>query len=243
MTQQQPDIAATLLQWLRDVVYVLIGGILGFVSSWVVSKRERKWARADQRRERIYGPLEDELTNLSLALPRNEDVLSKCAEYPRIKLERLRYMIPQQLREKLIELYEQVIPKYTEEKSGLANKYRNMIGTELTRDLRPPSGYDPNIIITATSRPYVARLASLAYWLLEGQIPRAVEQNISADIRDVKEDSRNFQYGTWQEFFESWRKRQQDDIDFKNFVETRDRATTLVLEIITEISRDLESEN
>ena len=238
MCQQAQNLLGTLSQ----IILVAVGGILGFLSSWVVSKRERKSARADQRREKIYGPLQDELPNINSALSNNAEVLQFISEYPRIKLEHIRYMIPKDLRKKVVELYEQTLPSYGEEKKVLGQKYNMMMRTQLTYGLKPVGG-GPSAIVTSTSSPYVASMANLSYWLVEGQIPSKMEKEIKIAFQVVKEDSRKFVYATWQEFFEAWRKRQEHDEDFKKFVETREKAVRLIREISTEITNDLESEN
>jgi hypothetical protein len=197
--------------------------------------------RADQRREKIYGPLEDELDIIGAALPKNLDILQNCVEYPRIKSEHVRYMIARELRGKVVELYEQVLPRYGEEKKALGQKYNNMMRTQITYGLAPTIG-DPSLIVTGTSSPDVASMANLSYWLVEGKIPRKIEREIQTSFQVVKEDSRKFEYETWQEFFEAWRKRQEQDKDFKEFVETRDKAITLIQEITAQITKDLESE-
>ena len=175
MAQQLPDAANTLSQ-LKDIVLVLVGGIIGFLSSWIVSRRERKWARADQRRERIYGPLQDELAIIGVALPNNEDTLQTSVEYWRIKSEHIRYMIPRKLRGKVVELYEQVLQRYGEEKTALGRKCNNMMGTEITHGLIPAGG-DLSLTVTATSSSHVASMANLSYWLVEGKIPRNMERD------------------------------------------------------------------
>lgn len=151
-------------------------------------------------------------------------------------------MVPPKLREKVVELYETILPRYGEEKIALWRKYNNMMGTEITHGLIPPGG-DSSIIITATSRPQVAKIAELSYYLAEGKIPRGMEEEIQRAFRAVKEDSRNFEYETWQAFFEEWRKRLECDKGFEEFVKIRDKAVTLIQEISSEITNDLESEN
>lgn len=241
MAQQQPSVVDILSQ-LKDVILVLIGALLGFLSSWIVSRRERKWGRADQRREKIYGPLQDELAIIGLALPKNEDTLKNCVEYPRIKSEHIRYLIPRKLRGKVVELYEQVIPGYAEEKKALGQKYNNKMRTQITYGLIPQGG-GPSAVVTSTSSPYVASMANLSYWLVEGKTPPTIEREMQTAFQVVKEDSRKFAYATWQAFFEAWRKRLEHDEDFKKFVETKDKAITLTQEITGEIAKDLESEN
>lgn len=241
MAQQQPSVADILNQF-KDVILVLIGALLGFLSSWIVSKRERKWGRADQRREKIYGPLQDELAIIGLALPKNEDILKDCAEYQRIKSEHVRYLIPRKLRSKVIELYERVIPRYAEEKKALGRKYNNKMRTQITYGLIPQGG-PPTAVVTATSRAEVTTMASLSYWLVEDKTPPTLEREMQTAFQVVKEDSRKFTYATWQAFFEAWRKILEHDDDFKKFVETRDKAITLTQEITGEIAKDLESEN
>ena len=166
----------------------------------MISRRERKGVRADQRREKIYGPLEDELHIVGATLPKNLDILQNCVEYPRIKSEHIRYMIARKLRGKVVELHEQVLPRYGEEKKALGQKYNSMMRTQITYGLTPSIG-DPSLIVTATSSPHVTSMANLSYWLVEGKIPREMEKEIQTAFQVVKEDSRKFEYETWQEFF------------------------------------------
>jgi hypothetical protein len=125
------DIVTVLRQLLvniRDVILLVIGGLFGFLSSWIVSGRERKLARADQRRERIYGPLQDEPESIIVLLPNNESTMQVWSEYPRIKSAHIRFMIPRKLRTRIVEIYEQLLPRYEEQKASLAKGYNEKCG-------------------------------------------------------------------------------------------------------------------
>ncbi len=243
MTQPQPDILSQLASSLRDILLLVIGGLLGFLSSWVVSKRERKGARADQRRERIYGPLQDELNSISTILPKNEGTQQTSAEYPRIKSEHIRYMIPKQLRDKIVQLYEEVIPKYEKQRTTLGQKYSDLILAEITQRLAPIADVTGTATVQSASYPFLSTIASLGNWLAEGKIPNSLESEAERAFLSLKDHSRPFPQSTLQEFFDVWKKKLQQDPLFKKFVETKEKAMMLIREITSELSKDLESEN
>jgi hypothetical protein len=245
MAEPNSDIVAALVQLLnsiRDLVLLIIGGLFGFLSSWIASGRERKLARADERRERIYGPLLDELANIVALLPRNDSTMQQWSDYPRIKSAHIRYMIPRTLRTAIVEIYEELLPKYEEQKAILAQKYNGKMREEITRELIPDFG-GPSTVVTSTSSPFVTTLANLSYYLVEGRIPPSMEKEVETALFAVREDSRNFPQATWQDFFAEWSKRLQADGQFKKFTETRDKAVRAIQKVMDEINEDLESEN
>lgn len=241
MAQPPLDILAQLVSAFRDILLLVIGGLVGFLSSWVVSKRERKWARADQRRERIFGPLQDELDKLSVTLSKAQDVNpSYDSVYERVKAEHIRYMIPKQLRTKVIQLYEEIFPNYENQILFLREKYRMLMTESITKGLRPL--FEGGEVIQ-TSSPHVANLASLSYWLLEGKFPKNMEKEIETAFFVVKEDSREFPYVDYRGYFEGWKRQIREDIQYKVFERLREKAIAAVQEINNTIRQDLESEN
>jgi len=239
---QAPDILTLLIQLLtnlRDIFLVVFGTFLGLLSAWIVGRRERKWARADQRRERIYGPLQDELGILSKDLPLNERTLEIGSEYRRIKGDHIRYMIPEHLRRRIIFLYEVLLPKYDHEKVMLENKYEDSIRAaileRLTPDLRTGS------VLTDNS-PDITTVANLGHCLLERRVPPHMEKNVESAFSVVKEHSRDIPEQTWQEFFQLWQERLPRDEDYVRFIGTRDWALKMTEMILNEINKDLEPE-
>jgi hypothetical protein len=237
MAQPQPDIFSQIVSRFFDLLILVIGGLLGFVSSWAVSKRERKEARADQRRERIYGPLHDELDTIQVALLKTEDIFTPSGSvgstYERVKAEHILYMIPRELRNKIIEVYEESLPNYDSKIVILRNKYRLMMYTSLCTALG----------LSSTSSNYVANLASLSYWLLQETFPENKVKEIDTALFVMSEDSHEFPYAKGQDYFRYWKNQMREDPEFKQFEQMRKQIMNKVQEINEAIRTDLESEN
>jgi hypothetical protein len=235
MAQSQPAIFSQIASRFFDIVVLIIGALLGFVSSWVVSKRERKEARADQRRERIYGPLHDELDVLEVVLSNTQDVVWPSGRfeggtYERVKTEHIRYMIPRKLRGKIIQLYEESLPNYEINFARLREKYRAKISENITKGL--------------AGNPHVANLSTLtSMYLLQDKIPDNIITQIGTFFYSVKQGSYGFTYANWKEYFEYWKNQMYEDTEFKQFEQMRKQIIENIQEINETIQKDLESEN
>jgi hypothetical protein len=233
MTQPQPDIFSQIASRFFDIFVLILGALLGYVSSWMITKGERKEARADQRRERIFGPLHDELDNLELMISKTEDVATINTVYDKVRAEHIRYMIPTKLRVQIIQLYEEMLPAYASVIHKLREKYLLIMYKSLCTDLG----------LLSTSSNFVRDLAGLSYWLLQGKFPRNMLKDIETAIVVMKEDSKTFLHANWQEYFEYWKNQIRNDTEFKEFEQFRTSIIAMIQEINGTIRKDLESEN
>lgn len=234
-----------LLEWVtgvaRDVVLLVAGSLLTLFVTWVVSGRERKWARADECRERIYGPLHDELANLRKALEKNLRIGGVTDEYERIKREHILYMIPRKLRQRIIHLYETGITQYESQLIDLAKKYRELMSNEILGKLQP-TGTTSGTVVDASSSD-VHFLIGLAHWLAEGVVPEHMDKELERAYLSVKAQSKGVLEQTGNEFFQSWKARFRSDPECEEFKGLRDQLLVQVIEIREEIQKDLESQH
>jgi len=233
MSQSQPDSFSQIASTLLNIAILIIGGLLGFLSSWFVSKRERKDARADQRRERVYAPLHDELDMLEPMISHTEDLATSNTVYERVKAEHIRYMIPRELRDQIVQLYEEMFPSYANSILKLRRKYKLIMYKSLC----------DNLGLLGTSSIFVDNLSGLSYWLLQGKFPQNLLKDIETAIVVMKEDSKTFPHANWQEYFEHWQNQLHEDAEFKQFEQLRQETIEKLQEINETIRKDLESEN
>lgn len=198
-------------------------------------------AHADQRRERVYGPIHDELTGILATLDANATTSQLHDAYERIKREHIRDMIPRDVRSKIVQLYEDILPQYEKELVTLQVDYRNRMIEEIA------SGMPVIVAGNGTkSSPRnineVVVLAGSAYWLIEGWIPSSMERELEDAFERVKARNKNMQDESFLWFFEEWKCRLHKGKEYPAFLTLRHQAISLIQEIDKEIISDLESE-
>jgi hypothetical protein len=197
------------------------------------TRKSRKVPRADERRERIYAPLYDELTEVRKALENYGRTGSTgWGTYQRIKSEHIRYLIPRELRGRIIKLYEQNLEEFDKQSMKLHGKHEAEIRDYLLE--RMP---DRDTLTDSTMQ----TLCRLAIYL-----PRKRITGDSGAFDDAFRAARkhgNLEHNSLSEFFEYWVNHIRTDKDFEDLNEHRRKTLGLLAGIENEMGRELEAED
>ena len=168
-----------LTQNLSAVIFLVLGSMLGLFASWFTARYSRKAQKADERRERVYAPLFDELAIIKKAL--DEYAYPFVTEYERIASAHLLYLVPKNLRVMIRELYDRKLKFITRMILKLRDRYRQKVLENINEHIpreQPANAFnDSNAMTLATD---------LADFLLQGQIPSEWLPKIQPLFVDVK---------------------------------------------------------
>ncbi len=227
------------LRWLienyRDfilaMISVLVGSLLTLLGTWFVERGARKSARADERRERIYAPLYDELADVKKALQEYGRTGSAIwGTYQRIKSEHIRYLIPRELRDRITKLYEQNLEEFDRRMMKLHRKHETEI-----RDYLLARMPDQDTLTASTMQ----TLSTLAVYLPRKRIPG--DSSAFADAFRAARKHGNLEHNSLPEFFEYWVNHIRNDKNFLDLNQYGEEALRLLLKIKNEIGRELEA--
>ncbi len=130
------ELSNWLIQNLSGIVYVIIGSVLGLAASWATAQYSWRKQRDEKRRGSVYAPLFDELSVIRQNL--NEYRYLSTPEYDKIRSEHLLYLVPKDLRERIIELYNN-LPLFGQSCSQRQAEYRDRIAERLSALAIPPA--------------------------------------------------------------------------------------------------------
>ena len=214
---------------LPSILLIVIGAALGLVVAWWRDTRSRKLMRADERRERVYGPLYDELpiVEQKLADWRDTDASAiEWKEYQEVREKHLLYLAPKELRAKIRRLYDEKLVRFSERRRELLGDYRRIVMREI-------GTIDNNA--DRLSRITVSHL--LEEW---SSLTNEDQNSIEGTFWDAKKGSTLLrQFHTGEEVFGYFKKGIQKEPAFAILRELRDESLTLLAEIRKEIGKDL----
>ena len=232
---QMEEFLKSLIENYRDfilaMISVLVGSLLTLLGTWFVERGARKSARADERRERIYAPLYDELSDVKKALQEYGRTGSAIwGTYQRIKSEHIRYLIPRELRDRITKLYEQNLEEFDRRMMKLHRKHETEIRDYLLE--RMP---DRDTLTDSTMQ----TLSTLAIYLPRKRIPG--DSGAFDEAFRAARKHGNLEHNSLPEFFEYWVNHIRTDKDFLDLNQYGEEALRLLLEIKNEIGRELEA--
>jgi hypothetical protein len=215
---------------LPSILLIVIGAALSLVVTWWRDTRSRKLMRADERRERVYGPLYDELPIAEQKLADWRDMngsTTEWKEYGEVRDKHLLYLAPKELRAKIRRLYDEKLVRFSEQRRELLGDYRKVA-------MREMGTIDNNT--DRLSRIMVSHL--LQEW---SSLTKEDQNSIEGTFQDAKKGNALLcQFNTGEEAFRYFKKGIQKEPAFAILRELRDESLTLLAEIRKEIGKDLE---
>lgn len=206
----------------------------------------RAWRseRADERRERIYAPLYDELGKVEEALTNyNRTNTDIWGEYNRIKREHITWKIPRDLRKKISRLFEVEVNEFAKQLMVLEDKWRHIINVELTQGLAP-IGETPDATVLATSDSSIATLKELSIYLSRGTLPKGAPSiDFENAFQAVKARSSNLPYNNVKELFNRYLQEYRSEREYQKLNEQRKLSLRSVKDIMETMAKDLETQN
>jgi hypothetical protein len=232
---QMEEFLRSLIENYRDFILAMIsvsvGSLLTLFGTWFVERGARKSARADERRERIYAPLYDELTDVKKSLQEYGRTGSAIwGTYQRVKSEHIRYLIPRELRDRIIKLYEQNLEEFDRRLMKLHRKHETEIRDYLLE--RTP---DRDTLTASTMQ----TLCTLAIYLPRKRITG--DSGVFDDAFRAARKHGGLEHNSLSEFFEYWVNHIRTDKDFQDLNQYEEEVLRLLLEIRSEIGRELEA--
>jgi hypothetical protein len=224
------NISNWLLSNSGPIIYLIIGSLLGLLASWFTARYSWKSQKADERRERVYAPLSDELDPIKKALE-NYDYFHS-TEYDRLASAHLLYLVPSAFRMQIRELYA-YLATFSLMGVKLRQKYEDRILKEINDSL--PSGSQPNAYNDSNAKTLAQ---DIAYFLLQGKI--ATSWRKEPLLKDIGE-----QLG-WKEpiepYFEKFRGILTKDQDMIELETLQKKILHLLKPVQETIMSDLESQ-
>ena len=222
---------------IEDVVLgAILGGAFTLFGSWAQQRHSRKLAQADERRERIYAPLFDELDILDKSLEAFERTAGQTKEYERIKAEHILYMVPKKLRPDVVRLYEDLLVRFDEQLHAAKKRLEKRMYDDLIAG--GPVG--------ATKEAAARNLAVMAHYVSAGQLPdeEELKRHMQDAFRLLKSQSWQSvqRFTSLEELFEERKKSQVVQADLTPLRRLQQESLNLLLEIRKQISKDLGAE-
>ena len=221
-------IANWLLSKIEAIVFLILGFLLGLLTSWLTARYTRRAQKADERRERVYAPLIDELEANRKALENYDQNFSK-KEYDQIAYAHLFYLIPTTLKMQIHELY-------TTQASlslmlmKLREKYREQIEKDIDESLpmeAPSTPKDSN----------VTRLAGIiASSLPLGKIPDIHRSDFDTVVKNLRENS------GWKEPIDAYIKKLIDALSKDEEMTKIEALRKKILELLKNIQDNMMSD-
>lgn len=216
-----------LLDNLLAIFLLVVGWLLGLVGACLSQNRSTKLMRAEERRRRIYGPLNDELPELEERLKRYADI-DQSKEYQRIKEEHILHIldVPNQMQQRIEQLYEHKLNQFNVHRRTLLKEWNDIIQERLG------IGPDGN------------RLARMAFQLLKewSSMTREEQSELENAFSSAK---RHYNptllsdFASAEGLFEHFKKDFETDARFVDLTKLRDQLVLLVGEIREAIRKDL----
>jgi hypothetical protein len=225
------ELSKWLIQNLSGIVYIIIGSVLGSVASWVTARYSWKKQRDEQRRGSVYAPLFDELPVIRHDLTEYNYPLTP--EYDKIKSEHLLYLVPKDLRGRIIELSKN-LRLFGELCSHRKAEYRESIAENLGAIAIPPA--------TLSNDGNANTLVSdLCIFVLRGGIPPTYVMNEERLYQDVKQRFRLMEPSV-RVYFQRLLSLRANDSAIPELEALKDKTVIEVEAIQREIAKDLDAE-
>lgn len=227
-------------QILQNLAFLVFGAILSLLVAWSVQRRERESTRNDQRRERIYAPLFDELSRVRISL--QNWLPATTPEYDKIQSAHLLYMVPMNLREQLRTLYETLLPELQNKILAIRERHQQIILTDLTASSIPLSGR-PGSTVVSTSDPNIINLANnLGQMTLLDEIPGSAKPSLERLFQAAKQRSNLVQLSVDEYFVKISKKLRAEDTEMGSVMKLRKQAIESIDQIAKPIRKDLRTE-
>jgi hypothetical protein len=222
---------------LGSVVFLILGFLLSLFASWFTVRYSRKAQKADERRERVYARLFDELPTIKKALEEYKAPYGE--EYNKIASEHLLYLVPKNLRMRIRELYDQKLPSAINAIARVHGRYKRQVLQDINRLI--PAGQPA----TAFNDSNASTLASdLADCLLIGQIPIEWREMVQRAFVDVKQRlGLTLQESSVLVYFRKLLLFRAKDLEMAELEALKEECLQLIEGIQSAISKDLESQS
>jgi hypothetical protein len=225
-----PEQFTNMFDILPSILLIVVGAALSLVVTWWRDTRSRKLMRADERRERVYGPLYDELPIAEQKLLEWRDTnggATEWKEYREVRDRHLLYLAPKELRAKIRRLYDEELVRFGEQRRKLLGDYRKIA-------MREMGTIDDNT--DRLSRIMVSHL--LQEW---SSLTKEDQNDIEGTFMNAKKESAALsQFNTGEEVFRYFKRGIQKEPAFAILRELRDESLALLAEIRKELGKDLE---
>ena len=220
-----------LTKWLVDnassFVFIVVSSLLTFFASWYTARYSWKAQKADERRQRVYAPLYDELSNLKMLLAPYGPFDTK--EYNQISSAHLLYLVPKSLELRIHDLY-RTLRLVDAKKAELYQKYERQILEQINAQFKNPVSNDQEANSLAKD---------LAICAFQGEIVNGWENGLERAFQGL--DSRYQKMGrtTLKEFLREFLDSISKDADQIELNNLKAQALTLIDSIQDSIKGDL----
>ena len=234
--------------WQATLIGAIIGGVIVFVSSFLVQKwtQERIWRKERTLRaiDTMYGPLLSEMSMISELLKRFDPISSFPMKWTEIRHHHLYFTIPQKLRGELEAFYDRLEGYrilYEGAKGSIDRVVRDAMRSILSEEaIAPPRDLTINYRVFVVHQ--FVTMISLRDALLKGKTPRQLLEEKGVDVKGAETTVLVGGYGypdieTINRLCEVALKKIQEDLLFQ---EMRNRNSSL-LQDVQEIIKKLKN--
>jgi hypothetical protein len=219
-------------KWLVDsagsIFFLIIGFLLTLLTAKFTADYSWKGQKADERRERVYAPLYDELSNIRTQLDPYGPFTHP--EYDQIRSVHLLYLVPNDLCKKIVTVYDK-LTTIDLTKSRLVNKYERKILEMMNSEFKDPVSDDSSAI----------RLArDFAIWAFQGEIPDELEESTESAFQGLNSRFTKISQTTSKEFLSKFLDSMPKDEDQIALNGLKQETLTLIDSIRDSVKGDLE---